>query len=278
VGLLRMARASRRLAAVTAAALALSAVGWIVVHRLVYGGWTAYAAGDHFQSRGEFSAVGFDPDLLGRSTRWVALFVDQGYGLVAWQPAWLLVVPAVGLLWGLSGRVSPARATTRRPGLPGLPWRTISANPLAVLALPLGAGLVTAVYIALTMHGFWWPGRQVVVVLPLAAMLIALALSHPALPHRRRWATGAGALAAAGVAIHAWVLTTGLAGDLTWVGAPDLAPPPTLAALRSALPDYRAAGPLTWWGHALWALTLLAMLLGARHAGARLSRAEGDGR
>ncbi|HKJ11369.1 MAG TPA: hypothetical protein VJ976_03165, partial [Ornithinimicrobium sp.] len=188
VGLLRMARASRRLAAVTAAALALSAVGWLVVHRLVYGGWTAYAAGDHFQSRGEFSAVGFDPDLLGRSTRWVALFVDQGYGLVAWQPAWLLVVPAVGLLWGLT---RPVRSGAPAPGRSRGGGATSPPRSLPALLAPLAAGLLTAVYVALTMHGFWWPGRQVVVVLPLAAMLIALALSHPALPHRRRWATGA---------------------------------------------------------------------------------------
>jgi len=253
VGLLRLARSSRGLALGAALALALSAAVWLVVHRMVYGGWTAYAAGDHFQAQGEFSAVGFDPDILGRSTRWVGLFLDQDYGLAAWQPAWLLAVPALGLLWGM-----------RRPGAD------------AALTAPLVAGVVTAVYLAVTMHGFWWPGRQLVVILPLAAMAIAIALSHPSLPHRRSWTIAATVLGAAGLAIHAWTLIAGYSGALTWVGAPDVTPPQVIAALRSALPDYRTLGPLTWVAHALWAVVLLALLLGGRRAGARLPSTPGD--
>jgi hypothetical protein len=239
-----------------------------VFHQLLYGGWTAYAAGDHFQRTGEFSAVGFDPDLLGRSTRWVALFADRDYGLVAWQPAWLLVVPAVGLLWGLGGF---------RPDVAAAPVRgVLHPGALTVLLAPLGAGLITAVYVALTMHGFWWPGRQLVVVLPLAAMVIALALAHPALPRRRLCLLVAGTLAAVGVAIHAWVLVAGYTADLTWVGAPDMAPPAALGALRSVLPDYRELGASTWWTHAAWGLALLVLLFGGRYAGRRVPPIAGD--
>ena len=121
-----------------------SGVAYAVGHQLLYGGLTPYAAGDHFTG-GEATVAGTDPDWLGRSRRLLALLVDRDYGLVAWQPAWLLVIPAVG-----------AAARRRSP-----------------LVLVLLAGWLTATFVALTMHGFWWPGRQVVVVLPMAVLLVA---------------------------------------------------------------------------------------------------------
>ena len=122
----------------------VSGVAFAVGHLLLYGGLTPYAAGDHFTG-GEVTVAGTDPDWLGRGRRLLALLVDRDYGLVAWQPAWLLAVPAVG-------------AAVRR------------RSPLVLVLL---AGWLTATFVALTMHGFWWPGRQVVVVLPIAVLLIA---------------------------------------------------------------------------------------------------------
>jgi hypothetical protein len=123
---------------------AVNAVAFAGIHELLYGGLTPYAAGDHFVG-GELTVAGVPPDFPGRSRRIVALLVDRDYGLVAWQPAWLLVIPAAG-------------AAIRR------------RDPLLLV---LGAGWLTATFVALTMHGFWWPGRQVVVVLPVAVLLIA---------------------------------------------------------------------------------------------------------
>jgi hypothetical protein len=121
-----------------------SGLAFAAAHLAVYGGLTPYAAGDHFVG-GEATVAGTDPDWLGRSRRLLALLVDRDYGLVAWHPAWLLALPAVGA------------ALRRRSQL------------LPVLL----AGWLTATFVALTMHGFWWPGRQVVVVLPIAVLLIA---------------------------------------------------------------------------------------------------------
>ena len=94
--------------------------------------------------------VGTEPDYLGRSRRLLGLLVDRGFGLAAWQPAWLLAVPAAGR----PGQAPPAPA--------GPPW-----------PLPLAAGWLVATFVALTMHGWWFAGRQVVVVLPLAALAVA---------------------------------------------------------------------------------------------------------
>ena len=145
-GLVRAGQGRRAL--VLAGSLAVAGVAFLVLHRWWYGGWTPYAAGDHFVG-GELSVVGTEPDYLGRSRRLLGLLVDRGFGLAAWQPAWLLAVPAL------------AAMLARRP------------RGWAAVAAPLAAGWLVATFVALTMHGWWFAGRQVVVVLPLAALAVA---------------------------------------------------------------------------------------------------------
>ena len=116
----RLVRAGRgRRALVLAGSLATAGVAFLVLHRWWYGGWTPYAAGDHFVGR-ELSVVGTEPDYLGRSRRLVGLLVDRGFGLAAWQPAWLLAVPALAVM------------LARRP------------RGWAAVAVPLAAGWLSA--------------------------------------------------------------------------------------------------------------------------------------
>jgi hypothetical protein len=228
VALLRLATRQR---AALLGVLAGAGAGYLGVHRLVWGGWTVYASGDHFSGSGELGVLGVRPDYLGRSTRLLGLLVDRDFGLVAWQPAWLLLIPA-----------AVALLATRPPG-----W--------TALAVPLAAGWATATWVALTMHGYWWPGRQLVAVLPLGVIAVLVWLTG----HRRLRAPAA-ALAAAGLACYAVLLVTGYAGDTVWVLAPDrlgLHPPAGLL-----LPDDRdltaadrvryglwlvAAAAVSWW-------------------------------
>lgn len=130
------------------AGLVVAALAYLVIHRRVYGGWTVYAAGDEFTG-GELGVVGRSPDYIGRSRRLIGLIVDRGFGLAAWNPVWLALVPAVVV------------AARRR-----------SARSVALLAT-LAVGWATATWVALTMHGWWWPGRQTVVVLPLGVVVLA---------------------------------------------------------------------------------------------------------
>ncbi|HEV2087073.1 MAG TPA: hypothetical protein VGR21_02055, partial [Cryptosporangiaceae bacterium] len=105
LGIWRWWRAGRRRSAgAFAGALGLLAAAYLGLHRLIWGGWTAYATADHFQRSGEFGVVGFDPDYVGRGLRLVGLLVDRGYGIAAWQPAWLLVIPAGAALLALRPR------------------------------------------------------------------------------------------------------------------------------------------------------------------------------
>ncbi|MGH8920591.1 MAG: hypothetical protein ACRD0H_20045, partial [Actinomycetes bacterium] len=174
---------------VLGAGLAGTAVLYLVAHRVVWGGWTVYASGDHFEQIGEFAVIGVDPHYLERAWRLVGLLVDRDFGLGAWQPAWLLVVPAVAAL-----AVRPPRGA-------------------AALALPLLAGWLVATFLAFTMHGWWWPGRQTVVVLPLALLVVLcwLARSGPALR------VAAAVLGLVGMTTYAALLVDGWSGKIVWV-------------------------------------------------------------
>jgi hypothetical protein len=238
----RLAREGRaRRALALAGSLALAGVVFLVLHRWWYGGWTPYAAGDHFVS-GELSVVGTDPDYLGRGRRLVGLLVDRGFGLAAWQPAWLLAVPAVAAL------------ARRRPA----GWTAI--------ALPLAAGWLVATFVALTMHGWWFAGRQVVVVLPLAALAVAWWTG----PDRRRRLLLAMA-GAAGVLAFGWLVAEGAAGRVTWAVDFAATTNPLYRAWRLALPDYLAMSRWSWVLHVAW-LAFLAGLAARAVVAARPSR------
>ena len=191
-------------------ALAGAAAVFAAVHLAVYDGLTPYAAGDHFAG-GELDVMGTEPDRLGRSVRLVGLLVDRDFGLVAWAPVWLLAVPALAAL------------VRRRP--PG--WE--------LLVLPLVAGWATATWVALTMHGWWWPGRQVVVVLPGAVLAIAWWAGR--VPVVRTLAAVAGVI---GALSWGWLVVEVLRGDRTLVVDFAATSSPWFRAVHPLLPDGRA--------------------------------------
>ncbi|HET7652490.1 MAG TPA: hypothetical protein VFK42_05585 [Acidimicrobiales bacterium] len=236
-------RAGRRDLLVRAGvALVGAGVAYAVFHQAVYGGWTPYAAGDHFVG-GEATVMGVDVNLAGRARRLIGLLVDRDFGLVPWQPAYLLLVPALSAAFGEFGS----------------PWRTQvteSRRGFVVLVLPLLAGWLTATFVALTMQGWWWPGRQVVVVLPCAVLLVlVLAARH------RAAAIALVALGAAGVVEFLWLMVEGLRHRLTLVVDFATTTDPLFRVWRHVLPDGRvttdAAVALT----AAWGAAALSVLV-----------------
>jgi len=240
VAVVRMVRDRR---AVAAAALlgALVAAGglYLVVHQVVWTGWTVYASADHFVDSGEFGVVGFTPNYWGRSIRLAGLLTERSFGIAAWQPAWLLAVPALAAL-----------ARVRPPHWP-------------VLALVLVAGWLNATFVALTMAGWWFPGRQIVVALPAAVLVCAWWLDrHPS----ARWL-----FAVAGAAgVVAWVVLAVEAstGRLTLIYDFFATANPLYRAWRAVLPDFMRITSATWWWHAGW-IALLAAMAAAGWRGAR---------
>jgi hypothetical protein len=241
IGAWQLWHASRRdLLFRAGAALAVAGIAYAVFHQVVYGGWTPYAAGDHFGA-GEASVMGVDVNLAGRARRLIGLLVDRDFGLVPWQPAYLLLVPALA---------APLAAFRRELG-----GGTRSA-PESVVVLPLLAGWVTATFLALTMHGWWWPGRQVVVVLPCAVLLVlALAARH------RAAAIALVVLGAAGVVEFGWLMVEGLRHRLTLVVDFTTTTDPLYRVWRHVLPDGRANTDTAVALTAAWGVAALAVLV-----------------
>lgn len=229
VGLWRWWRqGARSLVASTAAAFVAAAMSYAAAHLAWYGGLTAYAAGDFFREHGgQLTVVGLRPNYLGRTRRLVGLLVDDEFGLGVWQPMWLFIVPAGAAL------------LRRRPEA----W--------SALAVPFAAGWLTATFVALTMQGWWFPGRQVVVVLPLAAIAIARLADRG-----RLWLTAMVGTGLVGVVSYAYLVVDGLAGRIRWVVDFAATGAPTYQLLAPLFVDYLDVTPRTWVAHSTWILLL----------------------
>lgn len=168
-------RQGRRLLAGVLSGLALMGIWYLVFHRRVYGGWTVYATGDHFvEGGGEWEVVGSKFNPVGRTRRVVGLIVDKNFGLAAWAPAYLFT--PLSITW--------FAATKQR-------------HRALVFSL-IGVGWAMATWIALTMHGWWWPGRQLVPIMPLVIVVLTASVA------RSRWRVGA-LLATSVLAIGGWI-------------------------------------------------------------------------
>lgn len=224
VALVRLWRLGRRRqAALITATFGVSGALYLAGHLLWYGALTVYATGEHFSQTGQFSVMGVSPDFLSRTSRLIGLLIDGRFGLAAWQPAWLLLIPALAAL--LAARTAG--------------W--------TVLFVPLLAGWLTATFVALTMHGFWSPGRQVVVVLPLAALVVAwwTDRSRPAL-------AALVVLGATGVFNLAWLFWEGHTAGMTLAVHFQQTSSPVYRAAATVLPHYMQDTSGTWILHGVW--------------------------
>jgi len=202
-------RGDRRQAAALAATLVGAGLVYLAAHHALYGGWTVYASGGHFIA-GETSVMGNAPNYVGRSHRLLGLLTDRGFGLAAWQPAFLLAVPAL------------VAFLRRRP------------RGWAALGIPLALGWLNATFVALTMHGWWWPGRQVVVVLPCVVLAVAWWVGAYA-PARTWLALGA----ALGIFTFVWFTAEGILDHRHLITGFQHTTNPWYQAWRLVLPDDR---------------------------------------
>ena len=167
---------------VTGEVLLFSAVVFVTINDQLFGGFTPTVA--------DVPGRGIDdlgvPDLVDRAPRLVGLWVDRTYGLLRWAPVFALAFYALWLLW-----------RSRRDMLASaLPEQRDAEVAATLCALACAAQVFVAVFIAPTMTGFWFPGRYLVCVLPLAVALVAWGL-------RRAPRTG-GALAAVTLVTSIW--------------------------------------------------------------------------
>lgn len=226
-------RGARRTLVLSAAVLAVAAVSYLAAHQALYGGWTVYASGSHFAEGGELSVMGYEANYPGRAIRLIGLLVDRNFGLAAWAPAYLLAVPAFVAL----ARVRP--------------------HGWLVLSLPLLAGWLNATFVAQTMHGWWSPGRQVVVVTPLIVLAVAWWIQ------RARIAAVPFAIATVfGVVAWMWVAVESSNGSRTLVVDFFETSNPAYRAWSSLLPDGGLGSAVDVAGFVCWGLVLALLAVG----------------
>ena len=153
-----------------------------------------------------------------RAYRLVALWIDRDFGLLRWAPVLVLALLGAWLL-----------VRGRRGGLArAIPALRTEESAATLCALAVGAQLLVAAFLAPTMFGFWFPGRNLVAVLPLAIPLVALGL-------RRVPRTGV-LLALIGVAGSIWLYVAVRAGGSALVVQRPNAP---LGPAADVLPLFR---------------------------------------
>ncbi|MGH8978520.1 MAG: hypothetical protein ACRDV7_10635, partial [Acidimicrobiia bacterium] len=215
-------KGDRRAVAWLTGGLAVAGVVFLAAHQAWYDGWTVYASGDHFVG-GELTVAGSDPDYAGRAIRLVGLLIDRDFGLAAWNPLYLLAVPALAYL------------AVHRPAR----W--------PVFVAPLVAGWLNATFVALTMHGWWWPGRQVVVVLPCVVLAVAWWAAS-----NRYVLRAVAVLGLFGAFVFLWLVLESSVGDMRLIVTFESTTNPLVRGWRVLLPDYRDAQARDWILHGAW--------------------------
>ena len=209
------------------AAAALSYAAW---HLATYGSLTAYSASWAFEGAGTVEVVRDHLALPDRAYRLVGLFVDVNFGLVRWAPVLGAAVAA----------------------LPVLLRRGTGQLVVALFA----AQMALAVFVAITMMGWWFPGRTMVTVLPFMAWPLAEVLARAS-----RWGrVGVAALAAWSFAISGALVAASHAGEVVIAVDPFLMRSPLFSGVAVLFPDYRAWDTHTIVFHAFWSVALVAAL------------------
>ena len=130
-----------------------SAALFIWFHLHVFGGLTPYGVNVVYADWNTAQILGGHIELTERYYRIWGLFVDRRFGLGRWAPLLLAVAPALALL----------------------AMRTWEQRVLLTLIV---IQLLIATFVAITMMGWWFPGRTVLTVLPLFIVPLTLMIGR----------------------------------------------------------------------------------------------------
>jgi hypothetical protein len=216
------ARRGRGLVALGTVELQLaSLVFYVSLNARLYDGFTPLAV-----AREPVTGATSVGDYAGRVPRLAELWVDRDVGLLRWAPILALAFLGVWLLW-----------RSRRERLARLVSAQRDAEHAAFLALAVCAGQVAvAAFVSRSLEGPWFPGTQLVAVLPCAVPLVAWGLRHAP---RTGFVLGALTLGAS-----AWLALTA-----TWAPPDSDAP---WGPLIVAFPVAAALALVAWLGAEWW--------------------------
>jgi hypothetical protein len=236
--LLLRAEARARLASVVAGTVA--GVVYVWFHLAVFDGLTPYGLSSAFAGGTEGEILGEHVAVADRVYRLWGVFIDRRFGIARWAPVLLLAVPGLVLAWRARG------------------------NSRVVSAL-VATQLAVATFLAITMMGWWFPGRTMATVLPLLGLPIAMVLARAS----GAWRVVFGLLAGLTVWITSALALAGHRGEVVIAvdpfglgAAPWRLPAPLF-------PEYTAWGPDTYLLTAIWLAVGVAAARWAWRAAAR---------
>lgn len=179
---------------------------YLAFHVATFGGPTPYSLNRLYAGSDTVELLQFHWGFIERAYRLLALWADREFGLVRWAPALLLALPGAWLL--LRRRFS------------------IGCALVGIIAVQLAV----ATFLSITMRGWWFPGRMMIVVLPLLVPLMAVALAHLR-PAAMTWLVGVAAIGASvsttlalWLAVRSGSVTLAVnpfEGDIWWLRATD---------------------------------------------------------
>lgn len=210
-------RRTRSFAMLVAGEIVLfSGILYVTINDRLFGGFTPLSADVSGRALGGGS---FPEDYVDRAPRLVGLWLDRTYGALRWAPIVALAFFALWLLWR-SRRDHLAQA---------VPGRGNVEVAAMLCALACGAQVFVAVFLAPTMTGFWFPGRYLLLALPMAVALCAWGL--------QRAPRAGGALVALTIVASVWMYAALRIDGGAFIGPSSRAP---LGPLDGALPLFGA--------------------------------------
>ena len=222
---------SGRIALVSAGAASAGFFAWFHLH--LFGALTPYGVNAVYAQWSTADILGGHIEFSERYYRLWGLFIDRRFGIGRWAPLLLVAVPGMALLLAAdSGR--------------------------RLVLLLIFAQMLIATFVALTMMGWWFPGRTLLTVLPLLVVPVVLMVSKFPLCGRITIAV----LGLLTVANTYGLAAAGRAGEVTIAVDPFDMSFPLFQGLGGLFPLY------TWWTDETWWLTFSWLALAGLVTGA----------
>ncbi len=207
---------------------AVSGAYFIWFHLSTFDSLTPYNVNVVYAGQSSFELIDSHVSFIDRFYRLWGLFMDRRFGIGRWTPIFLVAVPAMILLLPRDG------------------------NRRLLLGLVV-IQLLIATFVAITMMGWWFPGRTMLTVLPLFVVPLTLIASR--MGRRLRWMM-------VGLATYSIAVTGGLAyaghtREVTIAVDPFDMEFPLFRGLSWAFPQY------TYWNWETWTLTVIWLAIAA---------------